>query len=108
MSDILQALREQDADDRAFVLILGMSGGGKSSVARAGVLPMLTRPGVIEGVSLWRRAVFMPTDVRGDLFAGLAAALLREDALPSLDPDGSGPAELAQDHARIAPSGSFS
>ena len=73
-----------------------MSGGGKSSVARAGVLPMLTRPGVIEGVATWRRAVFMPTDVAGDLFTGLATALLREHGLPMLDPDGSGPDTLAQ------------
>ena len=73
-----------------------MSGGGKSSVVRAGVLPMLTKPGVIEGVGFWRRAVFRPTDVRGDIFTGLAKALLREDALPSLDADGAGPDELAQ------------
>jgi tetratricopeptide (TPR) repeat protein len=96
VSDILQALRDQAADGRSFVLVLGMSGGGKSSVVRAGVLPMLTRPGVIEGVDIWRRAVFRPTDVRGDLFVGLAKALLREDALPSLDSDSSGPEELAQ------------
>jgi len=96
VSDILQALRDQDAEDRSFVLVLGMSGGGKSSVVRAGVLPMLTKPGVIEGVDIWRRAVFRPTDVRGDLFTGLAKALLREDALPSLDEDNNGPQELAQ------------
>ena len=96
VSDILQALRQQATDGRSFVLILGMSGGGKSSVVRAGVLPMLTRPGVIEGIGFWRRAVFRPTDVRGDIFAGLAKALLREDALPSLDADGTGPDELAQ------------
>ena len=95
VSDILNALRKQAAEGRPFALILGMSGGGKSSVVRAGVLPMLIRPGVIEGVGLWRRAVFRPTDVRGDLFEGLGHALIREDALPSLDPDGNGPDELA-------------
>jgi tetratricopeptide (TPR) repeat protein len=96
VSDILHALRKQAEDGRSFVLILGMSGGGKSSVVRAGVLPMLTRPGVIEGVGFWRRAVFRPTDVRGDIFAGLAKALLKEEALPSLDADGTGSDELAQ------------
>jgi tetratricopeptide (TPR) repeat protein len=96
VSDVLQALRQQATDGRSLVLILGMSGGGKSSVVRAGVLPMLTRPGVIEGVSFWRRAVFRPTDVRGDIFAGLARALLKEDALPSLDAEGTGADELAQ------------
>lgn len=96
VSDVLAALRRQAADDRAFVLILGMSGGGKSSLVRAGVLPMLTQPGVIEGVRSWRRAVFRPGDAPGDLFTGLAAALLREHALPSLDPDGEGPAALGR------------
>ncbi|MEQ9562132.1 MAG: tetratricopeptide repeat protein, partial [Woeseiaceae bacterium] len=96
VSGILQALRDQAAAGKSFVLVLGMSGGGKSSVVRAGVLPMLTRPGVIEGVTVWRRAVYRPTDVRGDLFAGLAKALLREHALPSLEADGTGPEELAQ------------
>lgn len=96
VSDILQALRNQDAEGRSFVLVLGMSGGGKSSVVRAGVLPMLTRPGVIEGVNVWRRAVLRPTDVRDDLFTGLAKALLRENALPSLDENNDGPEELSQ------------
>jgi tetratricopeptide (TPR) repeat protein len=96
VSDILKALRAQATDGRSFLLILGMSGGGKSSVVRAGVLPMLTKPGVIEGIAFWRRAVFRPTDVRGDIFAGLARALLKEDALPSLDAEGAGADELAQ------------
>jgi len=96
VSDILQALRDQAVDNCPFVLVLGMSGGGKSSVVRAGVLPMLTRPGVMEGIDLWRRAIFRPTDVPGNLFTGLANSLLREHALPSLDTDGNGPAELAQ------------
>jgi tetratricopeptide (TPR) repeat protein len=95
VSDVLQALRNQAVEGRAFVLILGMSGGGKSSVVRAGVLPMLTQPGVIEGVALWRRAVFRPGDTPGDLFTGLASAILREHGLPSLDTDNEGPAALA-------------
>ncbi len=81
IGDVLDLLRRQAVAGRAFVLVLGMSGGGKSSLARAGVLPMLTQPGVIEGVGLWRRAVFRPSDVRGDLFVGLATAMLREQGL---------------------------
>lgn len=81
IADVLDGLRRQAADGRAFVMVLGMSGGGKSSLARAGVMPMLTQPGVIEGVGLWRRAVSRPSDVRGDLFAGLATAMLREHGL---------------------------
>ena len=41
---LLDALRRQAAARRAFVLVVGMSGGGKSSLARAGVMPMLTQP----------------------------------------------------------------
>lgn len=81
IGDVLDLLRRQATAGRAFVLVLGMSGGGKSSLARAGVLPMLTQPGVIEGVGHWRRAVYRPSDVRGDLFIGLATAMLREHGL---------------------------
>lgn len=93
IGDVLELLRRQAAGGRAFVLILGMSGGGKSSLARAGVLPMLTQPGVIEGVGHWRRAVFRPSDVRGDLFVGLATAMLRE---PGLRLDGTDVDEFAE------------
>src|SRR6056297_343240 len=93
IGDVLELLRRQAAAGPAFVLLLGMSGGGKSSLARAGVLPMLTQPGVIEGVGHWRRAVFRPSDVRGDLFLGLATAMLREHGLQLED---SGPEELAE------------
>jgi tetratricopeptide (TPR) repeat protein len=93
IGDVLELLRRQAAVGRAFVLILGMSGGGKSSLARAGVLPMLTQPGVIEGVGHWRRAVFRPSDVRGNLFVGLATAMLRE---PGLRLEDTSAEELAQ------------
>ena len=96
VADILQALREQAADGRAFVVVLGMSGGGKSSLVRAGVLPMLTRAGVIEGVGFWRRAVFKPSDSGGELFAALATSLLRDEALPNLSADGKSRRALAE------------
>lgn len=62
-----------------FALILGASGSGKSSLARAGVLPLLTRPGVIEGIGLWRCAIVRPSDDSADLFQALASALLNSD-----------------------------
>ena len=42
--------------------MLGASGSGKSSLARAGVMPTLVEPGVIDGIGLWRRAVMKPSD----------------------------------------------
>jgi tetratricopeptide (TPR) repeat protein len=89
IGDVLDGLRRQASEGRAFVLVIGMSGGGKSSLARAGVMPMLTQPGVIEGVGKWRRAIYRPSDVRGDLFLGLATALLGDHGLrlPDMTPE---------------------
>jgi tetratricopeptide (TPR) repeat protein len=96
VGDVLNALRVQASEGCAFVLVLGMSGGGKSSLARAGVLPVLTQPGVIEGVGLWRHAIMRPGDSSGDVFDALAAAILEKEALPELTADGIDAAELAQ------------
>ena len=87
--DVVRALEAQAARARAFVLVLGMSGSGKSSLVRAGVLPRLGQPGVIRGVGLWRRAILRPGDASGDLFEGLASALMAPDALPELGADGT-------------------
>ena len=69
-----------------FVLILGPSGSGKSSLVRAGVLAILTEPGAIEGIGVWRRAVTKPAaaGAAADPFDALAAALLAPAALPEL------------------------
>jgi tetratricopeptide (TPR) repeat protein len=95
-SEVLNALRRQSVVGRPFVLVLGMSGCGKSSLLRAGVLPLLTQPGVIEGVGLWRSAVMRPADAGSDLFSSLAAALVQDQALPELMADGTGIAALAK------------
>ena len=96
VSEVLEALRQQAAAGRAFVLVSGQSGVGKSSLVRAGVLPSLTQPGVIEGIGLWRQALLRPSDSTGDLCDGVAAALLRAEALPELATAGVTPQELAQ------------
>jgi WD40 repeat protein len=61
----------------AFLLILGASGSGKSSLVRAGIAPKLFVPRRIPGVAFLRRAVFRPSDLaKGeDLFAALARCL---------------------------------
>jgi WD40 repeat protein len=95
IGEILERLKQQAAEGRAFLLVLGVSGSGKSSLVRAGVLPDLVEPGVVEGVGLWRRAIFRPGERSGDLFDGLAAALRREEALPELASDGTTVEQLA-------------
>ena len=105
IDDVLTAMREQAAEGTAFTLILGSSGSGKSSLARAGVLPMLVRPGVIDGIGLWRRAVMRPSEAAKDIFEGLATTLVAADGLPELVSDnGLSVADLAR-ALREAPSG---
>ena len=84
VGEALLHLRRQAARGRPFLVVVGGSGSGKSSLARAGLLPLLTRPGVVEGVLEWRRGVMRPSGEGGDPFLALAAALLREGAVPEL------------------------
>ena len=66
--------------------MLGASGSGKSSLVRAGVLPLLTEIGTAVGDGPWRRAITRPGlgGASGDPFSALAAALLAKAALPEL------------------------
>jgi WD40 repeat protein len=87
---VLEALEVQVRVQRPFVLVVGASGSGKSSLVRAGVLPLLTQPETIEGIELWRWAATRPGagGGEGDCFDALAAALVEPPALPALkDPE---------------------
>jgi WD40 repeat protein len=57
-----------------FLLLLGASGSGKSSLAKAGILPKLFVPRRFAGAAFLRRVLFRPSDAREgeDLFAALA------------------------------------
>ena len=83
-------------EKKPFVLIFGASGSGKSSLLRAGLMPWLCRPGVIDGVGFWRSLVLRPSDYTGDLLEGLAAALLRPGALPEIGADGTDAIKLGE------------
>jgi tetratricopeptide (TPR) repeat protein len=61
-----------------FLLLIGASGSGKSSLLRAGLLPRLTLPGAIAEVDLWRTAVMT---AGADPLTALADALFDEAAL---------------------------
>lgn len=102
VSEVIDHLRAQETRGRPFVVVVGMSGGGKSSLVRAGVVPLLTSPGVIEGVTAWRRAILRPADEGGDPMLALAVALGEEGALPELRASGTSDRELAE-LARTAP-----
>jgi hypothetical protein len=82
VGELLDVLQQQAAAKKPFVLVLGPSGSGKTSLVRAGVLPILTRVGTTEGEGPWRFALARPAVGGGDPFGALAAAFLKEGALP--------------------------
>jgi Novel STAND NTPase 1 len=86
VGEVLDALKKQASAKKPFVLVLGASGSGKSSLVRAGVLPLLTEIGTVVGDGPWRRAVTRPGPggTSGDPFDALAVALLGKGALPEL------------------------
>ena len=95
---ILAKLRVQGQAGRAFVLIVSMSGGGKSSLLRAGVLPLLLQPGIVGPATIWRRADMRPSDGEGRPLAALERVLLRATAVDASEP------ALALDDASDSPS----
>jgi tetratricopeptide (TPR) repeat protein/energy-coupling factor transporter ATP-binding protein EcfA2 len=61
-----------------FLLVIGASGSGKSSLVRAGLLPRLTAPGVLADVDLWRTVLL---SAGGDPIRALAHTLFEDSAL---------------------------
>lgn len=94
ISDILDIMRRRDASGADAICIIGPSGSGKSSCARAGVLPMMIEPGVMPRATSWRTAILTPGPrPLSALRTALASAFdLPLDAAPS-----SGLARWAED-----------
>ena len=67
----------KDAAERGdpFLLLLGSSGSGKSSLARAGLSPRLITPGVVGAVDRWRVVVMRPGERKGEPMLALAQRL---------------------------------
>jgi CHASE2 domain-containing sensor protein len=83
-NEMREQLARQAARGCAFVLVIGASGSGKSSLVKAGLLPDLALPGMIGHVALTRWGLLRPSDAAGDLINSLAAAILQPTALPEL------------------------
>ena len=85
-----------------FLLVLGASGSGKSSLVKAGMAPKLFLPRRIAGAAFLRRVVFRPSDAGDgeDLFDALARRLTvktsTEEGLPELLGHGQSVANLGQ------------
>jgi hypothetical protein len=102
-----------------FLLVVGASGAGKSSLARAGLVPRLTTPGVVPTVDLWRVAVMCPSEASDGPVMSLARRLFDAEqdlpeeewglppALPEIAAgDYSTPAQLARLFAEAGPAAS--
>lgn len=72
----LAAIRHQIDHQRRFVLLLGASGCGKTSLLRAGVLPLLRQPGGFDGLSARAVASCDLADVHDGAFATAVAEAL--------------------------------
>jgi WD40 repeat protein len=85
-----------------FLLVLGASGSGKSSLVKAGVLPRLLVPQRVTGTAFLRRVVFRPGDAQAheDLFDALARRLTTGDGestgLPEILGSSMGVKDLAR------------
>jgi tetratricopeptide (TPR) repeat protein len=80
------------------LFIVGASGCGKSSLARAGVIPRLTTPGMVVSIDVWRVAIMKPSEGREGPLRALAMALLADDALPELGQGDFPDAAMLADH----------
>ena len=83
--EVLERLRVQARTGCAFALLVGASGSGKSSLARAGVLPSLVNGNFDESISEWRTATLIPGLCENNLCGGLARILL--NTMPELRTD---------------------
>ena len=84
-NELRELLARQAGRGSAFVLVMGASGSGKSSLVKAGLLPDLMLPGMVGKVALCRYAILRPSDAGEDLLAGLSRSLLSPTALPELE-----------------------
>ncbi|WP_375460409.1 AAA family ATPase [uncultured Enterovirga sp.] len=106
-------LQAAAAGGTAFLLVLGASGSGKSSLARAGLLPALFTAKAVPGVGAWRRVVLRPGENGMDPVRSLAEALLagdvgRDEGLPELAAGGMSATDLAGHLETIADNPAYS
>ncbi len=80
--DLLQRLRDQDQAGCAFVVIVGASGSGKSSLARAGIAASLIQHHEDDQATQWRSSTFVPTLAGDDLCEALVRSI--SEVLPDL------------------------
>ena len=104
----LLRLLKNTQEQKPFLLVLGASGSGKSSLVRAGLLPRLLVPKRVTGSAFLRRSIFRVSEKRPDedLFTALARRLtIATEAgigLPELLGSGT-PLQALASHLRETP-----
>ena len=91
-----RALAEAARSGCAFLLLSGASGSGKSSLARAGVLPSVAQGEIDETVSQWHWLTVTPSELGADPLAALVLRLCEPGVLPELRSESLPPAVLAE------------
>jgi len=81
------ALREQAKQGCAFLLLTGGSGSGKSSLARAGILPDVVQHELDDRVASWRWLIVTPAELASDPLLAIVRRLAAPDVLPDLRND---------------------
>jgi hypothetical protein len=75
--EVYEALKAQASKGCAFILLSGASGSGKSSLARAGVMPAIVNIELNDKVKAWNHFTFTPGQYAESLLYGLAKELNR-------------------------------
>ena len=87
------ALGEQARRGCAFLLLTGASGSGKSSLARAGVLPEIVEHEQDDQVRGWRSLIITPAELSPHPVLSLVNRLIKPDLLPELETQAASVAE---------------
>lgn len=106
-NDLRELLHRQATRGNAFVLVMGASGSGKSSLVKAGLLPDLKLPGMIGRVGLVRHLIMKPSQGGAEPLGALLTALATSEALPEISalglrPDGTNLVETVRLGLRAA------
>jgi WD40 repeat protein len=98
---VAEQLAVQARSGSAFLLVLGASGSGKSSLVKAGLVPRLMKPQRIEGIEFLRYASFRPATGADDMVLAFVEAIVSSSGrdnigLPELVAPGQTLLQLAE------------
>lgn len=101
---VIARLQACAASGCGFLLLLGMSGAGKSSLVKAGVVPWLVQGRALPQVDEWRSAIIRPNLLAAGPLLRLSEALFDAATLPELGDGDYRTPELLAALLRDAPS----